>query len=131
MEMKIDKYVFTNFSPYLLDKAAFGKRSIQSALINKLLTRIAGVRGGIAIFSASSAQEFSYEDKKWGGGHGVFTYYLVTGLRGAADANADGIITIRELYDYVYRKVAESTGGKQHPELKGNFDNSLPLSVIK
>jgi hypothetical protein len=34
-------------------------------------------------------------------GHGLFTYFLLKGLQGGADANADGIVTIQELENFV------------------------------
>jgi hypothetical protein len=37
--------------------------------------------------------------------HGLFTYYLLRGLKGAADANADGQVTLGELTTYVERSV--------------------------
>ncbi len=99
-------------------------------MTNKLLQELALARDGVAILSASSASEFSQEGKTWGG-HGVFTYHLVNGLQGAADTNSDGMVTIREIYEFVYRKVADDTGARQHPDLQGRFDNNLPLSIVK
>jgi len=99
--------------------------------VARFLTRVAEAKDGIAVLSASSANEFSQEGERWGGGHGVFTYYLLRGLKGEADFDADGIVTIREAYDYLYRKVAEDTAGGQHPELKGNFDNNLQLGIVR
>ncbi|MCK4416688.1 MAG: caspase family protein [Candidatus Latescibacteria bacterium] len=84
---------------------------------------------GKAILTASRAKELSKEDKTLG--HGVFTYYLLKGLQGEADTDQDGIITLSELYDYVYDEVRSCTNGAQHPELKGNYDNRMPLSVVK
>jgi hypothetical protein len=38
--------------------------------------------------------------------HGLFTYYLLKGLRGEADTNRNGTVTFRELAGYVRQKVA-------------------------
>ena len=38
--------------------------------------------------------------------HGLFTYYLLKGLRGEADTNRNGIVTFGELTGYVRQKVA-------------------------
>ncbi len=59
--------------------------------------------------TASRDREVSYESAAWGGGHGVFTYYVVRGLEGEADENGDGIVTADELQDYVYRNVRQAT----------------------
>jgi hypothetical protein len=110
----------------------FARRSVNTAAVtNRLLNRIAETKKGISIFSASSSTEFSQEDPKWGGGHGIFTHYLVEGLNGKADENNDKFITLRELYEYTYRNVKENTGGNQHPEIKGTLDTNIPLAEIK
>jgi len=106
------------------------KRGDLAYYTNRLLKEISGARDGVAILTASSADEFSREGEKWNG-HGVFTHHLVGGLNGLADKNDDGVVTIREISEYVYREVADDTSGKQHPDLQGKFDNSLPLSVVK
>lgn len=108
-----------------------GGEDEQAYQVNKLLSAITVANKGTALLTASSASETSREASKWGGGHGVFTYFLVQGLQGEADQNKDGIINIRELYEYTYRNTTSETSGNQHPELKGTFDNRLPLSVIK
>ncbi|MBI4587264.1 MAG: caspase family protein, partial [Candidatus Rokubacteria bacterium] len=54
---------------------------------------------GRAIITASRPAEVSIELPELG--HGIFTYYLVLGLKGAADLNRDGIVTLQELYEYV------------------------------
>ena len=67
-------------------------------------------------------------------GHGVFTYYLVQGLQGAADLNRDGIVTLQELYEYVEQQVTRKSrmvGGNQHPVMKGEVEGMLPLVKIK
>ena len=38
--------------------------------------------------TASRDRERSFESQDWGGGHGIFTYYVVKGLEGAADETA-------------------------------------------
>ena len=83
---------------------------------------------GRAIVTASRPAEVSVELPELG--HGVFTYYLVQGLRGVADANRDGIVTLQELYEYVEQQVsrkARAVGGKQNPMLKGELEGALPL----
>jgi hypothetical protein len=85
----------------------------------------------MVMFTASSRSEYSYENEKWGGGYGVFTRHLIKGLHGEADINKNNLVELRELYEYVYRGVSTETNGQQHPELKGTFDNKLPLSIIK
>jgi uncharacterized caspase-like protein len=101
------------------------------AITNRLLRQIAATDESAAVFAASSANEKSQETPILGNGQGVFTYFLVEGLKGAGDKDNNGLITLREAYEYTYRKVSEFTKGKQHPELKGKFVDYLPLGVVK
>ena len=81
------------------------------------------------ILSASGANEVSAEDNTLE--HGVFTYYLVEGLRGKADFDGDGLITVDEVYRYVSERVPQATGQEQHPIKKGTVEGNLILGVIE
>ncbi len=83
--------------------------------------------GGIALLMSSQAEELSLEDH--GLRQGVFTYYVLQGMKGAADANNDYIVTIKELYSYVYVKVRQYTAGVQTPVLTGNYDEQMPVAL--
>jgi len=81
--------------------------------VNEYLKKLAESREGCTFITASRAGEGSQEAVKWGGGHGVFTYFLLEGLKGKADYNGDGFITMKEAYDYLYSKVQrESENGQ-------------------
>ena len=79
--------------------------------------------------TASGANEVSAENDKFQ--HGVFTYFLVEGLKGQADADKDGLITVDEVYRYVSEHVPQATGQEQHPVKKGSVEGSLILGVIE
>lgn len=79
--------------------------------------------------TAAGNSELSYEDSRWGGGHGVFTWNLLQGLKGAADANADGIVTFTEAADYATRHVQQDTQDRQNPQRTGLGD--IPLAVAQ
>ena len=79
---------------------------------------------------ASRPSERSFEDERWGGGHGVFTFSVLTALRGAAERERDGFVRVSELIDYVSRVVPEQTGAKQNPRIAGNFEGSLPVAAL-
>lgn len=85
--------------------------------------------GGIALLMSSKSEELSLEDH--GLRQGVFTYYLLKGLKGDGDQDRDGLVTIRELYTYVHAKVREYTAGAQTPVLTGTYDDDLPVSVVR
>jgi hypothetical protein len=111
---------------------SIAKRSTGSTqIVTRLLSQLGANDNATVIFTASSGYETSQETPDLGKGHGVFTYFLLEGLKGAADKNQNGIVTIREVEEYVRRKVVDYTGGGQHPELKGYFKNNFPLSVYK
>ncbi|MBZ5631537.1 MAG: caspase family protein [Acidobacteriia bacterium] len=81
--------------------------------------------------TASRDRERSFESKDWGGGHGIFTYYVVKGLEGSADEDGDGIVTADELADYTRTNVREATKGMQNPTSdRGSFDPKMGLSYI-
>lgn len=103
----------------------------ESNMVNRLLSNVANYDKNLILLTASSAGETSREAAEWGGGHGVFTYYMVEGLKGAADDNKNGLVDIRELYEYVRVKVSTDTEKKQYPELKGVYHNRFPMSVVK
>ncbi len=77
------------------------------------------------VFTSSSGNEFSYEDRSWG--HGAFTRALLDGLRGKADFTGDKVVDWSELQLYVSTAVRSMTKGSQNPmvprlEQFANFD---------
>ena len=100
---------------------------IRATLSDAFLDRIAGGKGRI-ILTASGANEVSCEDDELN--HGVFTYYLLEGLSGQADADGNGAVTVDEAYVYVSKKVPQATGQEQHPVKKGTVAGQLILSIL-
>ena len=84
-------------------------------------------RSSLFSLSASRDRETSVEDALFGGGHGVFTFYLARGLAGEADSDSDGAVSADELADYTRREVREATGAKQNPAEHGSYDPALAL----
>ncbi len=72
---------------------------------------------GHAYLSSSSETEASQESDAIQASY--FTQALVTGLRGAADANMDGKVSLNELYYYAFNQTLSQTetalAGPQHP----------------
>jgi hypothetical protein len=79
------------------------------------------------MLTAAATNEFSLEDARWGG-HGVFTHFLLDGLRGAGDMDGNGIVTVTELFDHVSTNVRGATSGRQNPQISGLGD--IPLAVV-
>ena len=111
-----------------LTEGAVGTRGFSNT-VNIALSELKSTREGWGIVSASRAGEVSMESSQWGGGHGAFTYYLLEGMKGKADAegNKNGIVTLAESFDFLDDKVKRATQNAQHPDTAGNFDNNLPI----
>ena len=86
---------------------------------------------GRAVLTSSDVNETSAESTRWGGGHGVFTWALLEGLRGLADANTDKTVTAGELFDYVSKRVRQETRNKQNPRALPGLNAGLELGVIR
>jgi tetratricopeptide (TPR) repeat protein len=81
--------------------------------------------------TASRAREQSFEVADLKGGHGVFTYYVVEGMEGAADTSGDGVVTADELAEYVHTQVREYTSNRQNPTSdKANYDPEMLLAYV-
>ncbi|MBN2625198.1 MAG: caspase family protein [Spirochaetales bacterium] len=96
---------------------------------------------GHAFLTSSSETELSQESDRIEGS--FFTYYLLTGLRGAADNTGDGRVSLNEVYEHTFRETLSSTestiGGPQHPayeiQLTGTgdlvlTDLTIPTSAL-
>jgi tetratricopeptide (TPR) repeat protein len=80
---------------------------------------------------AARPDERSFEDERWGGGHGVFTYSLLEGLRGKAERDPDGMIRIPEVAEYLASRVPNETRAQQHPRVTGSPEVSRPLALVR
>ncbi len=85
-------------------------------------------QSGLVLITASGANEDAQESDSIQGS--FFTHFLTSGLRGAADDNQDGRVTLSEAYGFAYDNVVSTTvasrGGIQHPtyrfDLRGAGD---------
>jgi len=78
------------------------------------------------VFSASSGSEISGSLPE--ADHGLFSYFLMKGLEGDADANNDKKITNGELHSYVRSNVTRQAvrlGREQTPQLQGDENRVL------
>jgi len=81
--------------------------------------------GQITKILSAQEGELSLEDPKWGGGRGVFSYYLMKGIQGLANRNSDNVITTAELAAYLPLAVADETNNNQNPKIEGDAKNVL------
>jgi len=63
----------------------------------------------VQILGVSGHQEAHQYDE---GGHGLFTYYLLKGLRGGADRDDNGVVALGELCGYVREEVLKTAKEK-------------------
>ena len=112
-----------------VDFATRGLDATKSNLINQYLADLSRTKEGIVIFLASASGEVSQEIPELG--HGVFTYYLLQGMKGEADFNNDYTVTINELMQYVEDRVKRKTKGAQNPMRSQTvYDKDMTISQI-
>lgn len=85
--------------------------------------------GGFVLMLSSKAEETSIESN--GLRQGIFSHFLIRGLKGAANINGDELITVDELFDYVHNNVRFYTNKFQTPMIYGTYDGMMPLAVIR
>jgi tetratricopeptide (TPR) repeat protein len=102
--------------------------TIHNTTVNSNIQQLGDIQGDLFGLLASRPREVSLEGPEFGGGHGVFSYYVMKGLEGAADENKDGVVDADELIKYVSDQVPMATANKQHPREFGTYDNMMRLS---
>ena len=113
------------------DEFNVARRAARGIGVNPIssgLQTLTQIGDGIAVISASDNKQFSQEGKQWGGGHGVFTYFLLKGLAGDADYSKDNRVTLGELIPYVSEQVRRATNNAQSPNISGKFDPALSIA---
>ncbi|MBI4645866.1 MAG: tetratricopeptide repeat protein [Bacteroidia bacterium] len=129
--------------------ATAGKKGVVTVLITDACRSGKLIRDPMGAFNTTTAlvkdwesalklvscqpEQYSYEGERWGGGHGIFTFYLINGLMGLADEDNDGVIRFGEIADYVRQNVRNETEYKQTPKSSGNDGQNLFLvdTVLK
>jgi hypothetical protein len=86
---------------------------------------------GTVVIASSAAEELSQESDELRASY--FTHHLVVGLRGAADANGDGQVSLDEAYRYAYQRTltttAETQLGRQHVTLETDLAGRGDVTV--
>ncbi|MCP4678948.1 MAG: caspase family protein [Deltaproteobacteria bacterium] len=145
-----EKLPFSEVRGFLRDEKAKVRLAIIDSCRSGALSRVKGgkmrpgvdirwtseppVKGAVLITS-STAEEASVERDDVGGS--LFSHFFVSGLRGAADADDDGSVTLEEVFLYAYNhtleRSTESRSGAQHPtyEYRIAGQRQLVLSRLK
>ncbi len=98
-----------------------GGRSVIAKGARPLMTTVAASAVGpkVSVLAASDSAEISGSIDEQG--HGMFTYFLLKGLKGEADADGDSHVTLGELYGYLHKGVqraARRQNREQTPQLQ-------------
>ncbi|WP_141621375.1 caspase family protein [Myxococcus sp. AB036A] len=92
--------------------------------------RQVGPSGKVLITSAG-AHEVAQESDSLQGSY--FSHHLISGLRGAADVDGDGRVSITEAYGHVYHRTLAASHGSsaavQHPELSSQLAGEGDLFI--
>ena len=107
-----------------------GTRGNVSERFNSYMNQLATSREGVTKVTASRANELSQEKMFPGGGHGLFTYYLLEALKGRGDYNQDGFVTMNEAYDYLSDKVRSDSRHSQNPWASPFVSTDIPLGIV-
>jgi len=131
LELGAERFLYGDLSNALATMGEGVRVAVLDACHSGALTQVKGARpapldfevvrepraDGLAFITSSSASEKAQESAQLGGS--FFTHHLVAGLRGAADADADGRVTLTESYRYAYHRTltttSESGATPQHP----------------
>jgi len=114
----------------ILDSCASGALTLPKGVIKKppfLLDNAYDMKG-YAFITSSSATEAAQESSRLK--RSFFTHNLISGMRGAADRNQDGRITLNEAYQFAFdgtlNQTEKTMAGPQHPsyhiEMSGHGD---------
>jgi len=84
----------------------------------------------VIAFSAASQGQTSnaYPDAE----HGLFTYYLLKGLKGDADKDEDQWVSVKEMFDYIAMhvpRVARRMGTDQTPSINPPLDHLRDVAI--
>ena len=87
----------------------------------------------LAVISAASGSEISSDyDKER---HGLFTYFVLKGMRGEADVDDNGVVDLEELYRFVKKKVpsvaSEEMNRDQTPTLQPALEQLGRLGKVR
>ncbi|MFM9948377.1 MAG: caspase family protein [Saprospiraceae bacterium] len=84
-------------------------------------------KGGTALIMSSKSEETSLESS--GLRQGVFSHFLIRGLKGEADADRNRVVTLYELFKFIDENVRTYTGNRQSPVIQGNYDPNMTVAV--
>ncbi len=88
---------------------------------------LAQSKPGMALIMSSKSEETSLESNNLR--QGVFSHFLLRGLKGEADDNKDKSVVLQELFDFICHNVKEYTSKRQSPIIRGDYDPQMVIAV--
>ena len=104
------------------------KGAIDNTLKNYYAS-LAKASPGTALILSSKSGETSLESS--GLRQGVFSHFLLRGLKGEADSDYNNIVNVKELYNYIAKNVKIYTAQQQSPVIEGDYDSNMTVSVLR
>jgi Caspase domain len=134
-----DRYSYRSLRDHLEVLPADVRIAVLDACASGAFTRLKGGRSrpaflvdestdmrGHAFLTSSSETEAAQESDRVGGSY--FTHFLLSGLRGAADATGEGKVTLSEAYQFAFNetlgRTLQTKAGAQHPSYDINLSGS-------
>ena len=112
--------------------AAYGQASNRKASsedLNLYYQEIASSLPRTFAVSYCSGQERSVEKEQVR--QGMFTYYFLKGLEGAADENHDQVVTLEELTLYLKVETGRETRSQDIPRVSGGYKGNVVLTRVR
>jgi len=108
----------------ILDCCYSGTAGMKGDFLQEMLSTFSGSGTILLTSTGQTGSNIAKEDKELK--HGVFTHYLLNGLRDwAADYDNDGIITVEDLYKYTFSETKAKC--LQRPQIKGSYEGEMVL----
>ncbi len=105
------------------------RKGVVENTLTKFYETLAQADAGTALVLSSKSEETSLESS--GLRQGVFSHFLIRGLKGEADLDTNDVVSIQELFNYISRNVKEYTMNRQSPVIKGEYDEKMTVSVVR
>jgi tetratricopeptide (TPR) repeat protein/uncharacterized caspase-like protein len=110
---------------YIIDACHSGKLSGGNEGAKQTAAAMLATWGKEYKILSCQPNQFSLEGEQWGGGRGLFSYKLEEAMKGGADINKDGEITMLELYLYTLTQVSKASKDKQIPLMSGDLSKEV------
>lgn len=107
----------------------FAQRGGMENMLMEYYTALAKSLPSTALIMSSKSEETSLESNNLR--QGVFSHYLLRGLKGEADYNRNRLVSVQELYNFVHSNVRSYTDYRQSPMIQGEYDQQMPVSIVR